>query len=152
MIKTQAGATFERLARRQPRKVDNPFMHSDFRGLIIADYQEAVRNCTNGKLSMMSGPEKSTFEASLYNCKGRNRKSMTTREVFPIPQRMNTATGVVGSAFGSKNSMNKSILEKTGSAFSPLGSPMQFGPSTANNSKRVVPLHQTSPNALGGPM
>ena len=98
-IRTQGGAAFERLARRQPRKTENPFMHSDFRGLIIPDYQEAVRNCTNGKLSMISGGEKSTLEASLHNCKGRNRKSMTTREVFPIPQRMNTATGI-GSVLG----------------------------------------------------
>ena len=85
--------TTERLA--EPKKqpiVTNPFMYSDFRGMIHADYQEAIENMdvkpayfgsTDNRLfGGLSDPS----QTGMSNIRSRKKFSESVKEMFPMPE------------------------------------------------------------------
>ena len=60
----------------------NPYLASDFRGLIISDYDEALNNCDTGNYKTLT-----TFDTKTLGNRLRigKRKSNATKELFPSP-------------------------------------------------------------------
>lgn len=86
--------TTERLA--QPKKepvVTNPFLYSDFRGMLHADCQEALENLDVNpdyprSMSMSKGFAQShpSQTGMGINLKGRKKFSESVKEMFPMPE------------------------------------------------------------------
>lgn len=85
--------TTERLA--EPKKqpiVTNPFMYSDFRGMIHADYQEAIENMD--VQSAFPGKTENRFfgglsdpsQTGVSNLRSRKKYSESVKEMFPMPE------------------------------------------------------------------
>lgn len=86
--------TTERLAQpKKPIRVTNPFLYSDFRGMIHADYQEALENIdVQGNypktMSMNSGFGQSNLSQTRMsiNLRGKKKFSASVKEMFPMPE------------------------------------------------------------------
>jgi hypothetical protein len=85
--------TTERLA--EPKKqpiVTNPFMYSDFRGMIHADYQEAIENMDvqptyAGKTdNRLFGGLSDASQTGMSNLRSRKKYSESVKEMFPMPE------------------------------------------------------------------
>jgi hypothetical protein len=87
--------TTERLA--EPKKqliVTNPFMYADFRGMIHADYQEAIDNMdikpayfANGDNGAgLFGGISNASQTGMSNIKSRKKYSESVKEMFPMPE------------------------------------------------------------------
>lgn len=71
----------------------NPFLYSDFRGMLHADYQEALENMdsTHNRNPSMSSKRPFTssdgFQTGMgQNLKGRKKFSESVKEMFPMPE------------------------------------------------------------------
>jgi hypothetical protein len=86
--------TTERLAEpKKPVVVTNPFLYSDFRGMIHADNAEAIDNI-NGPQTMYGNgfnsrgfSQSDPFQTGMsQNLKGRKKFSTSVKEMFPMPE------------------------------------------------------------------
>lgn len=86
--------TTERLARpKKPAPVNNPFMYSDFRGMIHADYQEAMENLDvpaqySSTLSINKGLLSTDGKrlGTTQTIRDRRKFSASVKEMFPMPE------------------------------------------------------------------
>jgi hypothetical protein len=65
-------------------------LHSDFRGLISADYEEALANCGEGDKNQN---DITILETSILNGRGRRKPSTSVKEIFPFPNQNNFSAG-----------------------------------------------------------
>ena len=71
----------------------NPFLYSDFRGMLHADYQEALENMhsTHNRIPSMSSKRPFTSSdgfqsATGQDLRGRKKFSESVKEMFPMPE------------------------------------------------------------------
>ena len=64
----------------------NAFLESDFRGLLIADFPEALENCDTGDYKTLTHAERESLDGTKVRVG--KRKSNATRELFPSPYDM----------------------------------------------------------------
>lgn len=78
--------------KKQP-EVTNQFLYSDFRGMIHADHEEALKNSnfqthyySAASISRVVTPEGSTQHGATQNLRGRMKHSESVKEIFPVPE------------------------------------------------------------------
>jgi len=84
----------ERLSQpKKPHKVTNPFLYSDFRGMIHADYQEALENLDihdeySKAMSLNRGFGQNNLSQTgmSTNLRGKKKFSESVKEMFPMPE------------------------------------------------------------------
>ena len=80
---------------KQDYETNNIFKYQEFRGLLHADHEEALKNCTStakAKRSstqtqrFMTAPITNNAKSTLSSLKSDLKISTTTKELFPIPE------------------------------------------------------------------
>lgn len=80
---TKASERFDRLSStKRGTEFSNPYLASEFRGLLISDWDEALNNCDTGDYKTLTSFDKKLLGNRLAIGK---RKSNATRELFPSP-------------------------------------------------------------------
>lgn len=77
----QGSSKFTKLYSLRKTQDISPFLASDFRGLLIADYNEALKNWDTADYNTLIN----TNSTSLSEIKQVRRKSNATKELFPSP-------------------------------------------------------------------
>ena len=65
------------------KDVSNPYLATDYRGLLISDYNEALNNCDTGDYKPLISLDKELLGGSRLRIG--KRKSNATKELFPTP-------------------------------------------------------------------
>lgn len=76
--------TFNRLYdMKKSKDMSNPYLATDFRGLLISDYDEALNNCDTGNYKTLTTFNKDDLGSTRLRIG--KRKSNATKELFPTP-------------------------------------------------------------------
>ena len=65
------------------KEVSNPYLATEFRGLLISDYDEALNNCDTGEYKTITAFDRESLGGTRLRIG--KRKSNATKELFPSP-------------------------------------------------------------------
>ena len=83
-ISNKTNDNFNRLhGLNKSKEVSSPYLASEFRGLLISDYDEALNNCDAGDYKTLTAFDRETLGSTRLRIG--KRKSNATKELFPSP-------------------------------------------------------------------